>query len=336
MIVITNPRRFIGLLITFLILVAAGAALWLFLAQASIQKSGTFAIETGQSMRGVIVGLAEEGFITRPWPWRWAAWRQDAAARLQAGTYQLEVGESAATVIARMVNGDTTPDEITLTFPEGFTLEQMAERTAARGIGTEEEFIAAAEPSAFAEQYLWLKDLPEGRTLEGYLFPDTYHVFADDTPRDVVTRMLATFDRKVVGAGLLVNSERSLDETVIMASIVEREVISDDDMALVSGVLWKRNDEGIGLDADATVRYALKKWDEPLTIQDLASESPYNTRKWRGLPPGPISNPGLRALAAAANPEESEFYYYLSSRDGETIFATTNEEHNANKVEYLN
>jgi UPF0755 protein len=148
--------------------------------------------------------------------------------------------------------------------------------------------------------------------------------------------MLATFEAKVAEAGLLESEERSPDDLVIMASIIEREVISDDDMALVSGVLWQRTDDGGGLDADATVRYALKKWTEPLTFLDLQSESPYNTRKWKGLPPGPISNPGLRALAAAKDPQESDFYYYLSaSDDGETIFSKTNDEHNANKAKYL-
>jgi UPF0755 protein len=120
-----------------------------------------------------------------------------------------------------------------------------------------------------------------------------------------------------------------------MASIIEREVISDDDMAMVSGVLWKRFDEGMGLDADATVRYALKKWDEPLTIQDLQIDSPYNTRRYRGLPPGPICNPGLRALIAAIRPQASEYYYYLSTPEGETVFARTNDEHNNNKAKYL-
>ena len=120
-----------------------------------------------------------------------------------------------------------------------------------------------------------------------------------------------------------------------MASIVEREVIGDDDMALVSGVLWSRNDDGAGLDADATVRYALNKPKGPLTQVDLDSSSPYNTRRFRGLPPGPISNPGLRALTAAVRPEQSDFYYYLSAPSGETIFSKTNDEHNANKVKYL-
>lgn len=334
---ITNPRRFTQLIILiFGVILAFGLLGWRYVAaDLPLRKSGTIEVAAGASARAVWEDLVAQEYTSRTGPWRYHSWRQDAAARLQAGTYNLERGERVSAVIERFVNGDTSPNEFTITFPEGFTVEQMAERVAARGIGTKEEFIAAARPEAYREQYPFLADLGEGRALEGYLFPDTYQVFADDTPANVISRMLATFDRKVVKAGLLTSPSRSPDEIVIMASIVEREVISDDDMALISGVLWKRSDEGGGLDADATVRYALEKWDGALTVQDLQSASPYNTRRWKGLPPGPISNPGLRALTAAARPEESEFYYYLSAPDGETIFAKTNDEHNANKAKYL-
>jgi len=332
---ITNPRRFISLL---LVVMAAAAAIgvWRYAAaDVALQKSGDVEVAAGASASTIGENLVADGYIERSIPWRYHAWRQDAAPRIQAGTYHVERGERISQVLQRFVDGDTSPNEFTLTFPEGFTLEQMAERTAARGIGTKEEFVAAARPAAYKDQYPFLAELAADRTLEGYLFPDTYQVFADDTSANVVARMLATFNRKVVQGGLLEAAPRTPDQLVIMASIVEREVISDDDMELVSGVLWKRNDEGAGLDADATVRYALGKQTGPLTVQDLASESPYNTRRWKGLPPGPISNPGLRALTAAANPEESAFYYYLSAPSGETIFSKTNDEHNANKVKYL-
>ncbi len=333
---VTNPGRFRLVVGVFLLaaLVVVGGGWHYATANLEIKKSGEFSVEEGMGATAVWGKLVQDGFTDRSLPWRYRAWRQDAAGQIKVGQYQLEEGERAAEVIERFVEGDIVPNEFTITYPEGFTLEQMAERTAARGIGTREEFMTAAMPAHFADQYPFIADIPSGRNLEGYLFPDTYQVFADDTPHDVIARMLATFNRKVIEANVL-TTERSIDELVIMASIIEREVLSDDDMALVSGVLWKRADEGGGLDADATVRYALKKWDAPLTVQDLASDSPYNTRRWRGLPPGPISNPGLRALAAAGKPEESEFYYYLSTSNGETIFSKTNDEHNLNKAKYL-
>lgn len=334
---VTNPRRFRLVIATA---VAVGALIcfsaWRYIAaDVPLAHGGEFVVPEGTSAAAVWAALVEQDYTSRTLPWRFHAWRQAAAARLKAGTYQLERGEAISAVITRFVSGDTSPDELTLTFPEGFTVEQMAERTAAKNIGLKEEFIAAARPSDFADQYSFLADIPDKRNLEGYLFPDTYQVFADDAPADVIARQLATFNKKTSEANIAATPERSLDQIIIMASIIEREVLSDNDLARVAGVLWQRNDDGVGLDADATVRYALNKWDEPLTVNDLASDSPYNTRRWKGLPPGPISNPGLRAILAAANPEKTDYYYYLSTPQGETIFSKTNDEHNQNKVKYL-
>lgn len=332
---ITNKKKFVRLLIASVIGVAIVG--WLLWGGTTMEKSGELTIASGQAAGQVWQDLVEEGFTSSTIPWRYYAWRQAAAQALQAGTYHIEKEETIAQVIARLKAGDVVPDELGVTFPEGFTLQQMAERTAAKGLGTVEEYIATATPQNFRDQYPFLQALPASRSLEGYLFPDTYQVFDDDSARDVIARQLATFDQKFTEE---LRSEaqatgRSLDEIVIMASIVEREVLTDEDMAKVSGVLWKRFDEGTGLGADATIRYILEKWDGALTVQDLATTSPYNTRRFRGLPPGPISNPGLRALLAAVRPEESEFYYYLSAPDGQTYFARTNDEHNANKAKYL-
>lgn len=335
MLLITNRRRFI----TFILIVAVllmGA--WrLVTANLAMQVSGTITVAEGSSAKIVWQEFTDAGFTSRSLPWHYHAWRMNAAANIKAGVYQIETGERMREVIVRLVVGDVSPSELTVTFPEGFTLKQMAERLAAKGIGTAQDYITAARPEVFVADFPFLAEIPAGRDLEGYLFPDTYRVFADDTAKDVIRRQLATFGQRW-GDQLrqeAAASGRTLDELVIMASIVEREVITDEDMAAVAGVLWKRNDEGAGLDADATVRYALDKQTGALTVGDLRSESLYNTRRWRGLPPGPISNPGLRALIVSVRPEESEFYYYLSANDGQTIFARTNDEHNSNKVKYL-
>ncbi len=336
MITITNPLRFMGMLLVPIILIML-LIIFFMLRGGSVQKSGEFVIESGQGAKVVWGRLVEEGYFKRTFPLRYTAWRQGAASKIKAGTYQLEVGESAHDVVSRMAEGDVVLDEFSLTFPEGFTTKQIAARASARGIGTEEAFIAAATPAAFVQRFPFLSSIPAGRSLEGYLFPDTYKVFEDDTPQDVIERMLANFSQKVP-AQLetdIAQSGRTMDEIMIMASIVEREVIKDEDMALVAGVLWKRLDDGEGLYADATIRYALNKWDGGLTVQELALDSPYNTRKYRGLPPGPISNPGIRAIMAALHPQESDYYYYLSTPSGETIFSKTNDEHNLNKAKYL-
>lgn len=333
---VTGPYRFIGFILTSFLLVFG--LLLLIWGGSTMEQTGEFTIQEGDSAQKVWQQLKEQGYTKRTLPWRYYAWRENAAEKIQAGSYRLEVGEKVRDVIQRFKAGEALPDELTVTFPEGFTLPQIADRVAARGIGTSEEYILSAQAEEFIENNAFLSAIPSGRDLEGYLFPDTYRFHGDDTAVDIIERQLKTFELKALPAlqeDALQQSGRTLDEIIIMASIIEREVISDKDMALVSGVLWKRVDEGIGMDADATVRYALNKWDKGLTVQDLAIDSPYNTRKYRGLPPGPISNPGLRAIQAAVNPEQSQYYYYLSTPEGETIFSKTNDEHNANKAKYL-
>ena len=238
--------------------------------------------------------------------------------------------------MARFVKGETKSDEQSVTFPEGFTENQIAARIADRQGVAVKDFLQEATPAQFAEKFPFLLNLSKSRTLEGYLFPDTYRLAKDDAPKDVIVRMLANFNVKVTQElrDEAKAQNRTFDEIVIMASIIEKEVQSAEDMALVSGVLWKRIDTNEGLYADATLEYIVNK-DGELTVQDLAKDTPYNTRKYRGLPPGPISNPGLSAILAAIRPEKSDYYYYLTAKDGDTVFAKTNDEHNRNKAKYL-
>jgi UPF0755 protein len=334
---ITRPRRFIIFLV-LLLLAAAYGVYFFFWGGSTVLRAGTISIAEGSSGRTVWERLVKDGYTRRTMPWRFWSWRLAATGKLKAGTYTLQAGESVRQAITDFMAGKVVNNEQTITYPEGFTLQQIAERTAARGIGTTNSFVAAAKPGAFADAYPFLKDLPAGRSLEGYLFPDTYQVAQDDSSADVITRMLGNFDRKVTPdiRQQAAAHKRSLDQVVIMASIIEREAVTTEDMGIISGILWKRFDDGTGLSVDATVRYALKKWDGRLTVQDLALDSPYNTRKYKGLPPGPISNPGLRAIMAAANPTASDYYYYLTtSDDKKTIYAKTNDEQNANKAKYL-
>ncbi|MBI3255786.1 MAG: endolytic transglycosylase MltG [Candidatus Andersenbacteria bacterium] len=334
MIQITNPKRFMTLVI------ALGAIVWLitwWLTSGSILKAGDFKVGAGSSGIGTGTTLKEEGYISRTLPWRLVLWRAGQRKPVQAGTYKLEAGEKLTTVVERMQKGEVVADELTITFPEGFTLKQIAARTAARGLGDEVEFLAAAKVGNFSSQFSFLAGLPATQSLEGYLFPDTYKAFGDDTPEDIIKRMLGNFDKKITPElrEEVKQGGRTLDEIVNMASIVEREVNRTADLPKVADVLWKRYDEGGGLGADATVRYALNDWEKSLTVQDLALDSPYNTRKYKGLPPTAIGNPGLTAILAALRPEKNNFYYYLSTSTGETIFAKTNDEHNRNKAKYL-
>lgn len=303
----------------------------------TVLKNGQITIAAGAKAPAVWQSLVAKGFTRRTLPWRYAAFRQGIGSGLKAGTYNLEKGEVVAAVIKRFEAGDVVPTTLTVTYPEGFTLEQIAARTADRGLGNKEDFIAATQIKNFVGSYTILADAPPSRNLEGYLFPDTYQLAKDDSPTDIIKRFLGNLERRFTPE---MRQEakakgRTLDQIMIMASIVEREAVTTEDMNVIAGILWKRFDAGAGLAADATLRYGLKRWDTPLTVQDLATDSAYNTRKYRGLPPGPICNPGLRAILAAINPQSSDYYYYLTTADGHTYFAKTNDEHNGNKAKYL-
>jgi len=174
------------------------------------------------------------------------------------------------------------------------------------------------------------------KELEGYLFPDTYRFFAQSSAEDVVEKMRAHFVEKT-GYELPLTDEQK--EVLIMASLIEKEVPRSDDRFLVSGILWKRFSIDMPLQIDATVCYAKYETSvgcTPLKRSDFSVDSRFNTYKYFGLPPAPISNPGLTAIEAALNPKKSEYWYYLSDPDTKrTVFAATLDEHNDNRAIYL-
>jgi len=263
-----------------------------------------------------------------------------ARGDLKAGTYAFARAESGRKILERLQNGDALPTDVSVTVPEGFTLEDIASRLESAGVVRAREFQAAARVEKFRGEFPFLASAPDG-SLEGYLFPDTYRFFRGTSSDDVLRKFLERFDKQFQKIALETGGldgpahSASLHEVVTTASIVEREVPSLDDRRLVAGILWSRRAHGVALAADATVRYAIRTWDRPLTVDDLAVDSPYNTRRYAGLPPGPIGNPGAESLRAALDPRDSDFFYYLSTRDRKTIFSKTLEEHNRAIQEHL-
>lgn len=199
--------------------------------------------------------------------------------------------------------------EITVTIPEGLSVKQIGEILENAKLFSKDEFIKIAQ-----------KD-------EGYLFPDTYRFYKDAKPEDVVNKMKDNFNKKVMP-----DIPR---DVIIMASLLEEEVRSTEDRKIVAGILWKRLDQGIGLNVDSALTYILGRASHELTVEDLKYDSPYNTYRYRGLPPAPISNPGLDAISSAANPEQSRYFYYLTDKDSAVRYAVTLEEHALNKRKYL-
>lgn len=213
----------------------------------------------------------------------------------------------------------TESREITVVIPEGLNNRQIGEIFENNKLFLVEEFIKIAG-----------KD-------EGFLFPDTYRFYKDATPEQVILKMKANFNIKVTDDILdeIAGQKKTLKEIITMASILEEEVKSTEDRKIVAGILWKRMSLNIALNVDSALTYVLGKTSAELTESDLKNKSLYNTYVHRGLPPTPISNPGLDAILAALHPTGTKYFYYLTGKDGTTRYAVSLEDHALNKRLYL-
>jgi UPF0755 protein len=203
---------------------------------------------------------------------------------------------------------------------------------------------ASSTPPDLSEKFSFLKDKPSYYSLEGFLFPDTYRVYEDASAADIVDKMLTNFDKKLTPQMRtdIAAQGKTIYEVVIMASLIEKEApinysdAENKDARIVSDIFWGRIDSGQALQSDATLTYLLADNNASHSGADLEIDSPYNTYKYKGLPPTPICNPGLRALEAAIYPIKTNYNYFLTSRDGKNIYyAKTYEEHLNNKYKYL-
>ena len=244
---------------------------------------------------------------------------------------------TAGEVIEKIARGDV--DRISVTFPEGLTIVEMSAIFEAHGLGPAAAFVEAARSVRPAPEFD-----PAARDLEGYLFPDTYAVSRRTNATHLVTAMLERFEHVLTPEVRQAASARgfTIRQLVTLASLVEKETARADERPLVAAVYANRLQKNMGLQCDPTVIYALQRagrFDGNLRRDDLLFDSPYNTYRYAGLPPGPIAAPGKAALAAAANPAETEFLYFVSRNDGSHEFARTLEEHNRNvqhfQVEYF-
>ena len=238
---------------------------------------------------------------------------------LASGMYVFEKPLGVAVVVHRMAQSQhgITPARITLT--EGMTNEDMAL--------TLQESITSFDSKAFLEL---------ASTSEGYLFPDTYFFKPSTTPEEAFTRMREHFDEKITEIKEYIREfGRPLEEVVIMASLLEREAQTEEEMRIIAGILWKRLAMDMPLQVDAPFGYVRGENGYTPTATDLASDSAYNTYRNTGLTPTPIANPGMTALRAAVTPTETEYLYYLTGRDGKMYYGRTFDEHRENRRLYL-
>ena len=277
-------------------------------------------VEDGASLEQVAQDLSDRGVIRSPLVFRSLVIMMSAENAVQAGHYMFNEKINVRGVALRIVNGeyDIPPQKITV--PEGTNVYEIATLL--------DEEIDNFDVGEF---------LKIARDKEGYLFPDTYFFAPGTDAKQVVDIMEHTFWKRLDEVNdRLASSTKSTAEIIIMASIIEREAYNSDERRMISGILWKRIDDGMPLQVDATFSHVNGKNSFTLTLEDLTStSSPYNTYTNLGLPPGPISNPGLDSIIAALEPEKSPYYFYLHGRDGEIRYAETFDGHKVNRKNYL-
>jgi len=329
-------KRLLLFVILLLVVCAAGAT-WFYLGvnrpyKGYAEPEQFVEIPPGSGTAAIARRLTDAGVVTDVNTFRLALWVTGQGRRLQAGEYRFDHPLSARQVAEKIGRGEVYVHPIT--FREGLTIKQMAELYESRGFGPAKDFVEAAKNVALVQAID-----PAAKDLEGYLFPDTYALPRRATADQLVARMVASFT-KALTPDLMEKATangQSVRQLVTLASIVEKETGKAEERPMVAAVYANRLKIGMGLQCDPTVIYALERagrFNGNLTREDLQFDSPYNTYRYAGLPPGPIAAPGRASLEAAADPASVPYLYFVSRNDGSHAFASTLDEHNRNVQQY--
>lgn len=303
----------------------------------------SFQIKKGEPVKQIAKNLEEKGLIRSDFSLYIYARANRLGQNIIAGRFLLNKSMNVPEILNTL--SDPSQAEFVITIQEGLTIKDIEKKLIDMELVKEKEFLEAVRNFDGWEFYKFLdrsKIAGLDTQLEGYIYPDTYFLDpADFKPHDLIYLALDNFEKKIKGLGVQIGvtadpsmNASELHEKLIMASIIENEVLGAKDRKIVAGILWKRLENGWPLGADATILYITE--DRTISAEDLEIDSPYNTRKFAGLPPGPISNPSIESIEAALNPTQSDYWFYLTTPDtGEVIYSKTNEEHNANRAKYL-
>jgi len=277
-----------------------------------------FLIEKGESIKEISLSLEKNGLIKSRFFFQIYILFKGKAPFLQAGQYELSRGMNIPEIASKFFQGETIKKKITII--EGWNLNQIGDYLGKKGVVSPSKFINYCQKNK----------------LEGYLFPDTYEIKPGEKLKNIVQEMVDNFNRKLTFKlrKKIKEEKKTIPEIITMASLVEKEAKTSKDRKIIAGILWKRLEYNMPLQVDATINY-LKRGNGRIYKKDLDINSPYNTYKYLGLPPGPICNPGMESIMAAIYPEKSDYFYYLSGRDGKIYFSRTLKEHNLNWFKYL-
>lgn len=322
----------------FLLILIAGLALavYLFSAPSGFDKSLVVNVKAGSSVKEIAATLKDKGAIRSEWLFASYARVTGAQSKLIAGEHELAAKSDLRSVVKQLQSKTNLSQERSITIIEGWKISDIKDYLIKEGVVSEVEFDEAVKLKQWQNDYEFLQDR-DIKSLEGFLFPDTYRIYSDATAKDIIKKMLDNFDAKLTDQmrADLKTQKQTIYEALTLASIVEREALYDDDRLVIAGIFLNRLKEGIGLQSDATVNYVTGKKTARPSYADLQVDSPYNTYKYRGLPPTPISNPGLSSIKAVIYPQTSDYFYFLTDSEGRAHFATTYAGHQANINKYL-
>jgi UPF0755 protein len=277
-----------------------------------------FTISTGESLQDITENLYASNIIRSKLIFRSTVIMLGGEKKVIAGDYLLDKKVGPVDLAYRLVSGRFHLDVKRITIPEGWNVFEISEYLKKTLINfNEKNFLSIAKQK------------------EGYLFPDTYFVSPTIKSDDIVEKMAKNFNEKIPHIPGIATTTYKFKDVVIMASIIEREARTTESRQIIAGILWKRLKIGMPLQVDAAFDYVNGKATFDLSVDDLKIDSPYNTYKYKGLPPGPIGNPGLNAIWSTINPVQTKYLYYLTGKDGKMYYAKTFEEHVRNKQKYL-
>lgn len=296
-----------------------------------------FEIKEGEGVKEIGKRLEEAQLVKNDLYFDYYIWKTGSREKLQAGKYELRGSMTIPEIVQVLSIGEVVPNEIKVTFPEGTTVKEMVGILKTKNFDGDEFLRIVKCECGLNSDYEFLKDKPRNVDLEGFLFPDTYIFYRDASAADIINRMLLNFDEKLTPEMReeIKKQGKSIYEITTMASILEKEVKTPEDMKIVSGIFWKRIENERPLQSCATIAYVLGKEKKQYSYEDTRTPSPYNTYINKGLPSGPINNPGMNSILAAVYPKETDYNYFLTDpQTGKTIYSKTVEEHDENKAKY--
>ena len=287
-------------------------------------RSITFEVQPGMTLKQVTLELFNQRLILSPSAFQAIAYIQDKEKQIMVGEFSLSPSMLPTEIILRLTSGKTIL--YPLTIPEGYRITEIASLLDTQGLASSEVFILQTQDKNLIKSM----DIPTN-SLEGYLFPETYYLSKLTPEKKIVQKMVNTFKEKVLKSQLLKSTKESplsLHEIITLASLIEKETGLDSERKLISSVFHNRLRKNMRLQTDPTVIYAIEKFDGNIRKRDLKIDSPYNTYRYKGLPPGPISSPGIKSIEAAIFPIKSNHLYFVSRQDGSHHFSSTLVEHN--------